>query len=212
MVPTSFLFRILDQNGQTLSALTYAPTRSTPEAIKPEEKQITVDVPFGAIAWADGRRVTGGSTIAIRTTAIPEQPYEFRSGTVDFALQSWTDSSLAFYSGTATYEREFNLTADDLKRPLTLDLGRVGLAAEVWLNGTRIGERAWSPFRFDLGSSAAAGVNHLKIRVANSDAGWQSQGDTIYPKGSWGLRYKTELDRQPTIRPNGLEGPVSILR
>jgi hypothetical protein len=49
------------------------------------------------------------------------------------------------------------------------------------------------------------------IRVANSDAGRQAQGDTIYPKGSWGLKYKTELDRLPTIRPNGLEGPVRVI-
>jgi hypothetical protein len=55
------------------------------------------------------------------------------------------------------------------------------------------------------------GVNSLKVVVANSDAGWQSQGGTIYPKGSWGLKYSTERDRLPTIRPNGLEGPVRLL-
>jgi hypothetical protein len=212
MVPTSFLFRILDEDGRTFNGLTFSPAQIDPNGPKPEEKEITIDVPLGAVAWADGRPVTGGSTVSIRTALIPEQPFEFRTGTVDFPLQSWTDSSLAFYSGAATYERDFTLTAEDVQKPLTLDLGKVGLAAEVWLNGTKIGERAWRPFRFDLGSAIIVGLNHLKIRIANSDAGWQSQGDTIYPKGSWGLRYKTELDRIPTIRPNGLEGPVSILR
>jgi hypothetical protein len=67
------------------------------------------------------------------------------------------------------------------------------------------------PFRFDNDWARRSGVNHLKFRVTNSHAGWQSQGDTIYLKCSWGLRYKTELDRIPTIRPNGPEGPVRIL-
>ena len=51
----------------------------------------------------------------------------------------------------------------------------------------------------------------LRIRVANSNAGWQSQGGTIYGKASWGLKYNTERDRLPTLRPNGLEGPVRLV-
>lgn len=81
----------------------------------------------------------------------------------------------------------------------------------MWLNGKSVGERVWRPYRFVVSGQAVSGVNQLKVRVANSNAGWQSQGDTIYPKGSWGLNYKTEFDRLPTIRPNGLEGPVRIL-
>jgi hypothetical protein len=84
------------------------------------------------------------------------------------------------------------------------------VAAEVWVNGRKAGERVWRPYRFDITGLVRSGLNQLRIRVANSDAGWQSQGDTIYPKGSWGLRYETELDRLKTIRPNGLEGPVRI--
>ena len=104
------------------------------------------------------------------------------------------------------------LIRQDLQKPLFLDLGAVGVAAEVWLNGKKLGERAWKPFRFEMSGKAVTGMNRLKIRVSNSDAGWKSKKlNTIYPKGSWGLKYRTELDRLNTIRPNGLEGPVRIL-
>jgi beta-galactosidase/beta-glucuronidase len=142
---------------------------------------------------------------------VPEHPIRFRSATVPFSLQSWTDSALAHFSGTAFYERSFKVPQSLAGKELLLDLGKVGVAAEVWVNGQEAGQRAWRPFVFDITTQAHAGDNALKIRVANSDAGWQSQGDTIYPRGSWGLHYQTELDRVPTIRPNGLEGPVRLL-
>ncbi len=139
------------------------------------------------------------------------QPVAFKTGTVQFSLRSWTDSALAHYSGAALYQRYFDLPRGASAKKITLDLGAVGVAAQVWVNGSSVGARAWRPFTFDITRQAHPGRNTLKIRVANSDAGWQSQGDTIYPRGSWGLHYQTELDRVPTIRPNGLEGPVRLL-
>ncbi len=155
--------------------------------------------------------MTAADTSTITLYSLPEHPIAFPTKTTDFTLQSWTSTSLAFYSGSAIYEKEFTLGESDVNRALAIDLGDVGVAAELWLNDVRIGERVWRPFRFDITGQAKTGTNRLKIRIANSDAGWQSQGETIYPKGSWGLRYQTERDRIPTIRPNGLEGPVRIL-
>ena len=142
---------------------------------------------------------------------MPEQAVCLPTHPAVFSLQSWTDSALANYSGTALYETSFEMPALAAGKKLFLDLGAVGVAAEVWLNGRKVGERAWSPFRFEIGQAVRVGRNSLRIRVANSDAGWQAQGGTVYPKGSWGLHYQTERDRLPTIRPNGLEGPVCIL-
>jgi hypothetical protein len=141
----------------------------------------------------------------------PEWPVAFRSGTVPFALQCWTDSALAHYSGTAIYETDFQLPPGTRGQELGLDLGAVGLAAEAWVNGKKVGERAWRPFWFDITKAVREGKNALRIRVANSNAGWQAQGGTIYGKGSWGLNYNTERDRLPALYPNGLEGPVLIL-
>jgi hypothetical protein len=141
----------------------------------------------------------------------PERAIAFGSGTVPFTLQCWTDSALVHFSGSAIYETEFELPRSAQRRKLRLDLGEVGLAAEAWVNGRKVGERAWRPFRFDISQAARSGKNTLRIRVANSNAGWQAQGGTIYGKGAWGLKYSTELDRLPTLRPNGLEGPVRLV-
>jgi hypothetical protein len=138
----------------------------------------------------------------------PEQPITLPTRTIPFTLQSWTDSTLAHYSGRAVYETQFDFQGT--AKRLWLDLGEVGVAAEVWLNGEKAGERAWRPFRFEI-TRQIRSHNTLRIRVANSNAGWQSQGDTIYPQGSWGLRFKTERDRLQTLHPNGLEGPVRII-
>lgn len=141
---------------------------------------------------------------------MPEQPIRVAAAPMAFTLHSWTDDArLKWYSGTAIYETKFDLSS--VAPRMALDLGTVGTAAEVWVNGKKAGERVWRPFLFDISGLAKQGANTLKIRVANSDANWQCQGDTIYPLRSWGLRYKTELDRLPNLRPNGIEGPVRIM-
>ena len=196
MVPTAFMFRIVDSTGATMRDLVYARDRSMPPPAPAPQPAVTVQAPPGSDS--------------VRLNAAPEHAVDFPSRTVPFTLAPWTDGALAWYSGTALYQRTFDLPAFPVSSRLWLDLGAVGVAAEVWINGRKAGERAWPPFRFDITALAHAGVNRLRIRVANSDAGWQSQGNTIYPRGSWGLHYRTELDRLPTIRPNGLEGPVRV--
>jgi hypothetical protein len=203
MVPTAFLFRIEDERGRTMRDLVYADQIRASVEPHPRTADFSVAVPPGTANQS-------AKEISYRGQPIPEQPVAFRSATVEFTLQSWTDSALAHYSGTAIYETQFRLEKADAGNQLSLDLGSVGVAAEVWVNGRKAGERVWRPYRFDITGLVRSGLNQLRIRVANSDAGWQSQGDTIYPKGSWGLRYETELDRLKTIRPNGLEGPVRI--
>ena len=207
MVPTAFLFRILGEDGETLNGIEYAADQSQIPSTPPNASgPLVVDVPPGGLA------PQGGTSMTLPAGPAPDHAVAFRSAPVTLQLQSWTDSALAFYSGTALYETVFELSRQEAAGQLALDLGAVGVAAEVWLNGEKIGERVWRPYRLEITGKAIAGANRLKIRVANSNAGWQSQGDTIYPKGSWGLRYQTELDRVATIRPNGLEGPVRILR
>ena len=203
MAPTAFSFRIVDEQGATLRDLVYAKAPEGTPARAEERIALTVAVPPGT----DAR----GPEITLPAGPIPERPVLFRSRPSTFALQSWTDSALVHYSGSATYERTFDLAATPPNSRLMLDLGSVGTAAEVWVNDRACGSRVWRPFTFDITRAARTGTNRLRVRVANSDAGWQAQGDTIYPKGSWVLKYETERDRLPTIRPNGLEGPVRIL-
>ncbi len=232
---TAFIFRIADSSGETLRDLIFSKDTTVPDPGS-RRVRLSLPVPPGATALetprfgrqcrilVDGREMASAGTSAmlallpksrsctfeIDQSDEPEHPITFQTGEVDFNLASWTDAGLAHYSGTGIYTTHFELTKEQLNNDLILDLGEVGVAAGVWVNGKKAGERAWRPYRFDISSLVRKGKNLLWIRVANSDAGALAQGDTIYPRNSWGLKLVTERDRVDKIRPNGLEGPVRI--
>jgi hypothetical protein len=209
----------VDERGETLRDVAFAKERALLPPSPPRPVRMTVAVPPGAKAvkhplsgaWVPLAASTREWQFECSEGALPDRPIEFRPGTASIELQSWTDSALAHYSGAARYETEFDLPRVPRGEQLWLDLGEVGLAAEVWVNGRKAGERAWRPFRVNVTDFARPGRNTLLIRVANSSAGWESQGDTLYAPGAWGLKFKTERDRLATLRPNGLEGPVRVV-
>jgi hypothetical protein len=92
------------------------------------------------------------------------------------ALESWAtskDVGVKYFSGTATYEKDFelpaNFIADPAKdpRPLILDLGTVHEIAEVSLNGKKLRTLWKPPYTVDVSGVAVAAANHLTIRVTN---------------------------------------------
>ena len=68
------------------------------------------------------------------------------------------------FSGKMLYETSVNLKKTD---KVVLDLGYVGEAAEVKLNGKSVGTRVAPPYLFDLTEFAKDGENSLEIIVAN---------------------------------------------
>ena len=76
---------------------------------------------------------------------------------------------MKYFSGTATYEKTFEVTADQLGKgkELYLDLGRVAVIAEVKLNGKDLGILWKPPFRVSIGDVAKVGENRLEVRVTN---------------------------------------------
>ncbi|HEX3624126.1 MAG TPA: glycosyl hydrolase [Verrucomicrobiae bacterium] len=87
-------------------------------------------------------------------------------------LISWTDDAdkgVRYFSGTATYEKAIEISADRLasSRELWLDLGEVKNFAEVSLNG-RDYDVLWKPpFRVNITDAAKPGTNKLVIKVTN---------------------------------------------
>jgi hypothetical protein len=63
----------------------------------------------------------------------------FETGETDFHLGSWTRTGLNYYSGSAIYEKEFDLSPQFQGKQVLLDFGQVGVAAEVWLNDHKVG-------------------------------------------------------------------------
>ena len=87
-------------------------------------------------------------------------------------LISWTDhpnDGVRYFSGTATYEKEFEIPAGRLGagRELWLDLGAVKNFAEVTLNGRNFGVLWKPPFRVNITAAAKPGVNMLVVKVTN---------------------------------------------
>jgi hypothetical protein len=124
-------------------------------------------------------------------------PLLFVSGTTSFALQPWTKTGLAQFSGTGIYEKSFSLPAPYVGKRILLDLGRVSSVAEVQINGHDAGTLIWSPYRLDITKFVKPGENRLKIRVTNTEANARAVGSTH--------------NILANIDMSGLEGPVAIL-
>ena len=87
-------------------------------------------------------------------------------------LISWsehTNDGVCYFSGTASYEKEIEIAAEQLatRRELWLDLGAVKNFAEVSLNGQDLGILWKPPFRVNLSAAAKTGANKLVVKVTN---------------------------------------------
>lgn len=155
-------------------------------------------------------------------------------------LISWPDHETAgvrFFSGTAEYEKEFDVPADLLEgnRAVLLDLGKVKNFADVTLNGKKLGVLWKAPFVLDVTGMVQAGRNTLSIKVTNlwpnrligdaqqptDDVDWN--GDTIAKWPQWLLDGKPRpqtgrytfatwrfFRKDSPLLESGLIGPVSL--
>lgn len=94
--------------------------------------------------------------------------------TVNFdSLSDWTtnaNTSIKYYSGTATYIKTFNLQlhADKYSQNVVLDLGIVHHIARVWLNGKDLGVLWTAPWQIKLPPTLLKATNNqLQIEVSN---------------------------------------------
>jgi hypothetical protein len=132
------------------------------------------------------------------------------------SLASWSDNSDAgvkYYSGTGTYTKTIQASADWLKpgAHVWIDLGDVKNLAEVTVNGKSLGQVWHSPFRVDATSALKAGGNEVVVKVTNA---WVNRliGD-LQP----GATKYTYADVKPykansPLLPSGLLGPVTVVK
>jgi hypothetical protein len=116
-------------------------------------------------------------------------------------LISWPehpDTGVRYFSGTATYRKSFDFKSAARSEGLgnskcyVLDLGRVEVIAEVWLNGKALGTLWKPPFKLDVTEAIQSGSNTLMVKVTNL---WPNRliGDEQYPddcttNGTWTTR------------------------
>jgi hypothetical protein len=137
-------------------------------------------------------------------------------------LISWTqdsDDGVKYFSGIATYRKEFDLSAERLQADseIYLDLGRVRFVADVRLNGKHLGILWKPPFRVDVTEAARTGRNELVIEVANT---WSNRlvGDAHSPEDkrfcrtniTKSLTWQSPWKDTPLLE-SGLLGPVQLV-
>lgn len=194
-------------NGRTLVPLTLAPNQSlfvvfdhtrkakpaTGKNFGEEKVLMTLDAPWSVAFDAQFRG--------------PSEPATFET------LASWTtnaDPAIRYYSGTATYSQEFELTEKPEGR-VYLDLGRVMVMAKVYVNGKYAGG-AWTyPYRVETGCLLRRGTNTVRVEVVNN---WQNRliGDQQLPEAerpTWTSVNPWHADSP--LQESGLLGPVKLV-
>jgi len=131
-------------------------------------------------------------------------------------LEDWAqrpEAGIRYYSGTATYQKTFDLpaTAHRGNARIYLDLGRVKDLAAVRLNGKQLGVIWTAPWRIELTGVARPIGNRLEIDVVNR---WPNRliGDAALPAAKrLTVTNATAFKKDSPLLPSGLLGPVRIL-
>jgi hypothetical protein len=133
------------------------------------------------------------------------------------ALDDWSkrpEDGIKFYSGTATYRKDFDFPKPSIvnrQSSILLDLGKVVVMAQVKLNGKDLGVVWTGPYRVDITTAAKPGANTLEITVVNL---WPNRliGDQSLPEEkrfTWTTW--NPFNKDSPLLVSGLLGPVEIL-
>ncbi len=130
------------------------------------------------------------------------------------------DEGIRYYSGTAIYNKAFNIDFDlkkDERYFLRLENVKDDGIAEVKINGQYKGILWTKPFRVEVDKELRKGENTLEIKVVNS---WYNRvaGDQKFPDKkqytSTNIILKNDFRGRPVdevpLEPSGLLGPVTI--
>ncbi len=135
-----------------------------------------------------------------------DQPWTAAAVTApsDVSLGDWRNLGLTYYSGQAAYEKQIELGELPDQPRIVLSLGRVGMCAQVSVNGRDAGYCFFAPYELDITEHVLPGINHLRIVVANTLSNHYAQFDELrdQPLSAGGDR--------PERRASGLLGPVAI--
>jgi len=198
------------RNPEPQKPETRNPESQKPETLKPETlKPETLPGPW-EVAFQAGR---GAPAKAMFDTLI------------DWSKHN--DPGIKYFSGTATYRKTFEVTAEQAGRTAVLHLGTVAALAQVRLNGKDLGVIWTAPWQVELTGALKAGANALEIEVTNP---WANRlvGDAALPPeqritqsnmalrngprkgGEYTLRPYAGFSSEDMLQPSGLMGPVTL--
>jgi len=128
--------------------------------------------------------------------AVFDEYVSFACETGQIEIGDWCKQGMECYSGGAIYSTLVTLETIDSDMRIILDLGNVGIVAEVFINGESAGVRMARPYRFDVTDLMKPGANTLEVKVVNTLANHM----TSYPT--------ERIHTGQTV--SGLLGPVEI--
>jgi hypothetical protein len=132
-------------------------------------------------------------------------------------LTSWPDvdsTGVKYYSGTATYSREFTVDEGMLaKKPAVyVDFDDIQETARVIINGQNNGIIWTPPYRANITGHLKPGTNEIKVEVINN---WNNRivGDHRNPDGPAYTRtnVKHKFNAKSALLPSGLIGKAEIV-
>lgn len=156
-----------------------------------DKKQVT--------AAAEVSLPAGARNVTVRVSAreVLDRPFAFSTIPAELPLGTWKTPGLEHFSGTMVYEKTLDVPAALLAERLLLDCGVVGVCAEAWVNGQSVGKCPWPPYVFDMTEELHAGLNQIKVRVANTEGNARAVG-------AW----RSNLER---IEVDGWHGPARLV-
>jgi hypothetical protein len=134
-------------------------------------------------------------------------------------LTSWTDieePGIRYYSGMATYHKDFEFQKANEGEKVYLDLGELAELAEVWINGQPLGNTWTKPHQFEITAIVKEGTNNLRVEVVNT---WSNRltGDAVlgekFTKTNIAKANKNLIPwEELPLKKSGLLGPVRIVQ
>jgi hypothetical protein len=133
---------------------------------------------------------------------------------IDWRFHS--NNALQSYSGLASYKLGFDISKDFLSigKDFSIDLGKVGEVARVFLNGTEVGTSVFPPHVLKLKNVLREGENNIVIEVANT---WLNQYIADLKRKPGEKLLNTNVSKNDFLKagssplPSGLIGPVKII-
>ncbi len=201
-----------ESNGQTIVPLEFSPCGSWFVIFREPSSAHPAEAVSNSMELKSFQEISGA-------WAVHFDPNWGGPGTAQFdSLVSWptrTEAGIKYYSGTATYEKTFDLPDSKLKdknSKLFLDLGDVREIAEVKVNGKSCGIVWCPPWHVNVTDAVKLGENELQIEVVNF---WPNRiiGDASLPKEQRLTQTNIrKLTAKTPLEMAGLLGPVKLLQ
>ena len=135
----------------------------------------------------------------------------------------WEDQGLRDLNGVVWFRKEIDLTAEQIKQPAKIFMGRIVDADEMYVNGTRIGNITYQypPRRYEVSPGILhVGKNILVIRVTNqaSKGGFvpdkryelQLGNESISLIGQWQYKVGSVWNPNPIVSTAQMYSPTAL--